>query len=103
MTQSRRKRFLMQSTMLFAIALGSWMAYQYLYRGSFVAIPGILTAGLLAAAGSSALRHLETARGAQSHGMRIERNVHLHIWRGGRRIVRESVPAPHRYWHRPAA
>ncbi len=99
MKRTRRWRTLQQATLLFVLALGGWLAFQYVERGALALIPGVLTALILATAGSTVLRYLDEKREAQS----VQPTPDRQVWAGHRGERTAPASSPARHWHHHAA
>lgn len=96
MKQSMRQRHVLRFAMLFVVALGNWWAFQALFGGAQVIIPGMVVAVILAAAGSFAVRRLEVTRDALPRTLRLVRHAPHRASQDRRRIARASMLPSHR-------
>ncbi len=99
MNRTRRWQTLQQAALLFVLALGGWLAFQCVLHTSFAVIPGLITAVLLAAAGTSILRYLDEKPEVRL----VQPTLGRQAWTGHQRVVTALAPSPHRHRHRHAA
>ncbi len=99
MNRTRRWQTVQQSALLFVLALGGWLAFQCVSHTSFAVIPGLITAVLLAAAGTSVLRYLDENREVRL----VQPALGRQAWTGPQRVVTAPAPSPIRHRHRHAA